>query len=174
MDMRRLRVGEWILAVSGVATIASLWLPWWRLPDSAGPAADPTGWQVLSAIDVLVALLGLLALVSVAVVASARATGPGLAAEVLLTPYAIATAVVVGIRLLDVPAELEAPPGIAGATSLAVGAWLCLAGCAGVLVGALVGMRDERLSRPGQPTDQTGVPVSEPRRVETLSPPPRA
>jgi hypothetical protein len=35
-------------------------------------------------------------------------------------------------------------------------------------------MRDERLSKPGRPTDQTGAPVSEPIAVETLPGPPPA
>ena len=46
MDLRRLRVGEWLAAVSGLALLASLFLPWY------GPGSV-TGWEALSAIDVL-------------------------------------------------------------------------------------------------------------------------
>lgn len=173
MDLRRLRVGEWLLAVAGTAAIASPWLPWWRLPASAGPAADPTGWEVLTAVDVLLALLGVFALVAWALVAVGRAPGPGLAAEVLLLPYALVVTIVCAIRLLDVPSELEPLPGIAGGASLAFGAWVGLAAAAGSVAASLVAIRDERLSRPGRPTDATGAPLSEPLAVETLPPPPR-
>jgi hypothetical protein len=53
----------------------------------------------------------------------------------------------------------------------AAGAWLGLAGVAGIVVGGLVAMRDERRSPAGRHTDLSGVPVEEPREVETLPAP---
>src|SRR5688572_20013404 len=47
MDLRRLRAGEWIAAVSGAAVLASLFLPWYD-----DGAADLSGWEALGAIDV--------------------------------------------------------------------------------------------------------------------------
>jgi hypothetical protein len=43
-----------------------------------------------------------------------------------------------------------------------IGQWVGLAGSIGLFVGALVAMRDERLSGPGGSTDATGRPAPPP------------
>lgn len=187
MDLRRLRAGEWIAAASGAALVASLWLPWWKVPVPAGPGGGrPTGsafrvadvevgaWEALSVADVLLALLGVLAIGLLVLTASARAAAPGVAADALLAPFALAMTVVCALRLLDPPDDFGLSARFAAEPATAYGAWIALAATAGVLVGALVAMRDERLSRPGRPTDQTGVPVAEPPPVEKLPGPPAA
>ncbi|HEX2070409.1 MAG TPA: hypothetical protein VHF90_02025 [Thermoleophilaceae bacterium] len=182
MNLQRLRAGEWVLGVSGALLLISLFLPWWGLegdwidlgPGGPVEGADQgpgvvttwTAWQVLSVADVLLALLGLLALVVWAIVARASAAGPGITGEALLTPFAIAMAIVVAVQVLGTPGALEAPPPFD--PTVEYGAWLGLLSSLGVLVGLLVGMRDERLSRPGELTDQTGAPASAPVAVETL------
>jgi hypothetical protein len=150
MDLRRLRVGERIAATSGVVLIVSLFLPW---------SDALSGWQAFSAFDVVLALLGAAALVIVWIVATARAAGPGVAAEALLTPFALVIAIVGLFKITDYDGY---------------GAWIGLAATVGVLVGVLVGMRDERLSKPGRLTDQTGRPVERDVEVETLPAPPPA
>ncbi len=194
MNPQRLRVGEWILASSGAVLVVSLFLPWWSLAGnwsgigpagpiegayfersvgSGSPTTDWSAWEVFSAADVLFALLGILAIVACLVVARASAPGPGVAAEALLTPFALAMTVVALVQVLGAPASLELPPPLPG-PGTEYGAWIGLASTIGVLIGALVAMRDERLSQPGRLTDSTGVPVDAPLAVETLSPPPPA
>jgi hypothetical protein len=189
MSLQRLRIGEWVLGVSGAVLLISLFLPWWGLEGEwiglgpGGPIEGPdhgegvvttwTAWQVLSVADILLALLAVLALVVWVLVARWSAPGLGLAGEALLTPLALAMAIVVLVQLLGTPGSLEVPPPIRDPT-VEWGAWLGLLSTFGILAGLLVGMRDERLSRPGQPTDQTGAPVSEPIAVETLPGPPPA
>lgn len=191
MDPRRLRIGEWIVGASGAVLLVSLFLPWWGLEGRwidlgpGGPIEGPldettvtatttwTAWQIFSVADLLLLLLGALALVAVAIVARAPAPGPGIAAEALLTPLAIVMLVVVLIQVLGTPNALEVAPPIADPT-LQVGAWLGLASTFALVVGLLAAMRDERLSRPGEPTDQTGVPLTRPLNVETLPAPPGA
>jgi hypothetical protein len=51
------------------------------------------------------------------------------------------------------------------------GLWVALGASVGVAAGSLLAMRDERLTRGGRHTDLTGVPVAQPKEVETLSPP---
>jgi hypothetical protein len=189
MKRERLRVGEWILGVSGTLLPISLFLPWWGLEGSwidLGPGGPVEGvdqggevvttwtaWQVFSVADLLLFLLGALALIVCAIVARAGAAGPGITAEALLTPLAIAMAIVVLVQVLGTPGTLEVPTPIRE-PSVEAGAWLGLLSTFGVLFGLLVGMRDERLSEPGHLTDQTGMPVAEPVAVETLpGPPPR-
>lgn len=151
MDLRRLRVGEWILAISGLALLVSLFLPW--------SDADRTGWESLSVLDVLLMILGLAALAIWLITAIAKTTAPGLASQSLLVPFALVMAVVALFQL----GEFDR-----------VGAYVAIAAVLGVLVGDLMAMRDERLSKPGRPTDQTGVPVSAPLAVEKLPGPPSA
>jgi hypothetical protein len=187
MNLQRLRIGEWIFGVSAAVLLISLFLPWWGLEGDwiglgpGGPVEGPdqgagvvttwSAWQVFSVADVLLALLALLALVVWVLVARWSAPGLGLAGEVLLTPLAIVLAVVVLVQVLGTPGSLEAPPTFDA--TVEYGAWLGLLSTGGILFGLLVGMRDERLSRPGELTDQTGAPVSEPVAVETLPGPPR-
>jgi hypothetical protein len=191
MDLRRLRVGEWIFGVSGALLPISLFLPWWGLEGNwiglgpGGPieggviersdtvTTNFTAWQVFSVADILFALLGLLALLVFVIVARSKAPGPGLAGEVLLTPFAIVVAIVAIVQIGGTPGALELPPPLPD-PSIEIGGWLGLAASFGVLLGLLAAMRDERLSKPGEPTDQAGVPVAEPVAVETLPPPPPA
>jgi hypothetical protein len=192
MEVRRLRVGEWITAVAGGALLVSLFLPWWSLPGAwgaigpAGPmeagdlvdsgpllsgVTDWTAWQVLSVADVLLALLGVLAIVAVLIVARVPAPGPGAAAEALLLPLALVMAVVALVQVLGTPGDLELPRPLPDPT-VEYGAWIGLAAALALPVGLLVAMRDERLSRPGELTDSSGLPASAPVHVETLPGPP--
>ncbi len=189
MDLRRLRVGEWIAGISGVVLLVSLFVPWWSLPGNwayigpAGPAegayfnrADDevtkwSAWEVLSVADLLLFVVAILAIVTVLVVARASAAGPGVAAQALVAPLAAVAAIVALVQVLGTPSSLDLPRPLPRATT-EPGAWLGLAATFGVLVGLLVGMRDERLSSAGAPTDATGVPVSAPPPVETLPGPP--
>lgn len=188
MDLRRLRVGEWIFGVSAVALLVSLFLPWWGLKgdwidlgpggpveggfsDSATAETTWTAWQVFSVADLLLALLAVLALVVWAIVARATAAGPGVAGETLLLPLAVVAAIVALVQVLGTPGVLEVAPPIPDPTT-EYGAWLGLLATLGVLGGLLVAMRDERLSRPGRPTDATGVPVDRPIQPERLPAPP--
>ena len=190
MNLRRLRVGEWIFGVSAAVLLVSLFLPWWGLKgdwidlgpggpveggfaESLDEVTTWTAWQIFSVADLLLALLGVLAIVVWAIVARATAAGPGVAGETLLAPLAVVAAIVVLVQVLSTPDTLEAAPPIPDPTT-EYGAWLGLAATLGVLVGLLVAMRDERLSRPCQPTDATGVPVAEPIEAERLPAPPPA
>ncbi|HYI98063.1 MAG TPA: hypothetical protein VEX36_00065 [Thermoleophilaceae bacterium] len=187
MNLQRLRVGEWIFGVSGVVLLVSLFLPWFGLEgewidlgpggpvegfnDSAGAVTTWSAWQVFSVADLLLALLAVLALVVWTIVARATAAGPGIAGEALLVPLAVVAAIVALVQVLSTPNAVEAAPPIPDPTT-EYGAWLGLLATLGILVGLLVAMRDERLSRAGRLTDATGVPVAAPPYVERLPAPP--
>lgn len=155
MDLRRLRAGEWIAAAFGVVLAVSLWLPWSER--SGGATVD--GWGALAVVDVLLAALAAGAVAAWGITAIAKAPGPGIMAEALLTPFALAMTVVAVVEIFRFDGA---------------GAAVALVATLGVLAGTLVALRDERLSRPGRATDQTGAPVDEPPRVETLPGPPPA
>lgn len=138
MDLRRLRAGEWIFGVAGLALAASLFAPWYRAGGDGISA-----WRAFAAVDVVAAITAAAAIGVAAVVAGQRSQAPGIAAEGLLTILAAVALVVVLVRFLDTPGRLE---GLDAAR--AWGAWLGLAAVFAILVGALAGMRDERLGDP--------------------------
>ena len=149
-------MGEWLVGVSGVVLFVSLFLPWFD---------QQSGWESFTVTDVIVAVVAAGALALLAVTARFPSASPAVAYEALLTLVGTATFVIVAIRLLSPPGDV---------VDRGAGAWLGLLACAGVVATSLIAMRDERLSRPGRPTDSTGVPVSGPREVETLPAPPAA
>ncbi len=163
MDRRRLRAGEWIAAASGALLVVSLFLPWYEVGDAGVSAFDAYG-----VVDALLLLVGLLGVGLLLVTAMQRTAAVGVASDALLTVVAGIVVIVAAIRVVQVPSELDA----AGADRTAY-AWIGLAAALGVLVGAVIAMRDERLSKPGELTDAAGLPVAAPPEIETIPAPPR-
>jgi uncharacterized membrane-anchored protein len=158
MDLRRLRSGELIAGASGLVLWVALFLPWY-----ADEAGSRTGWQSLGALDVVLAVVGLAALAIPVLTAFYRAPAVPLAHECLTVLAGGLALLLVLIRVLNMPDWADGrEPGL----------WVALAATFGVMAGALVAMRDERLTREGRHTDLTGVPVAEQREVETLPRPP--
>jgi hypothetical protein len=148
MDVRRLRAGELLLTVSAVALFGSLFLDW---------RTGASGWQAFAVADLLLAAASLFALVCVILTASQPTPAVSISAESLCVLVGIAASVVALVKALGDDA--------------AGGAYVGLAAALGVLVTAIVAIRDERLSPSGRHTDMTGRPVSAPPEVEVLPPP---
>ena len=157
MDLRRLRVGEWLVGLFGLVLLVALFLPWYA--DAAG---SRTGWQSLGALDVVLAVVALSALAIPVVTAIERVPAVPLAHESLTTLVGTLAVVLVLIRVLNMPDW---------ATGREWGLWVALAATVGVTASGMLAMRDERLTRAGKHTDLTGVPVPHQREVETLPPP---
>ncbi len=161
MDLRRLRIGEWLMAATGVALFAVLFLDWYG---PAGGAPGLSAWEALTVFDLLLALLAVAAVATVPLVAVARTAAPGVAYEALVLLGGIVAVVLCVVRLVDVPRD---------GLSLEAGAWIGLAVVIGLCASCLVAMRDERRSTPDRLTDATGVPVQAAPAPEQL-PAPRA
>ncbi len=180
MDLRRLRAGEWITAGSGALLAVSLFLPWYTLevPRHEGRKIPGTltfsAWEAFSIIDVLLLVLATLAIGLLILTAVQPTAAMGIAADAMLTILAGIVAIVTVIRMLDIPDSLQAPDRFGIETGRAPFAWIGLAAVFGVLLGALIAMRDERLSKPGRRTDATGVPTGPPPAIQTFPAPPRA
>jgi hypothetical protein len=157
MDLRRLRAGEWIAGGSGLVLLVALFLPWYS--DDGG---SRTGWQSLGALDVVLAVVALAALAIPVVTAVQRVPAVPLALQSLTTLVGLLAVLLVLIRVLNMPDW---------AVEREWGLWVALAALLGIVTGALIAMRDERLSGGGRHTDLTGVPVEAPREIETLHPP---
>lgn len=157
MDLRRLRAGEWIAGVGGLVLLVALFLPWYS--DDGG---SRTGWQSLGALDIVLAAVALAALAIPLVTAMQRVPAVSLAHESLTTLVGLLAVVLVLIRVLNMPDW---------ATEREWGLWVALVATLGIVVGGLIAMRDERLSRGGRQTDLTGVPVSAQPEIERLPAP---
>jgi hypothetical protein len=152
MDLRRLRGGELVAGAAGLLLLVSLFLDWY---DSG------SAWESLAVVDVILALIALSALAIPFVTAAYRVPALPLAHQSL-------TALVGTLALLLVIGRVVSLPGDASDREL--GLWLGLAATIGVVAGSFLAMRDER--RPeGRHTDLTGVPVAQPREIETLPAP---
>jgi hypothetical protein len=118
-----MRKAEPIAGLGGLILLASLFLPW---------NAHETGWQAMSVIDVVLALLALLALAvpvtSVATQGPAKAIGTALLASAFVWP----AIVLVAVKLLSDSGS---------------GAWLALAGSIVAWAGSWFSLKDE--STPG-------------------------
>jgi hypothetical protein len=183
MDLRRLRAGEWIAGVSGLVLLVALFLPWYEIQEGIvfGPPgrldARASAWDAFTVLDVLLAL-GALAAIAVVIVTATHATpAVPLAMQSLLTLFSLLLLVLVVFRLLDSP-DVSFVEGSGGVVreqvedvSRQAGSWLGLAATLGIVVGDLIAMRDERLTREERHTDLTGVPVAAQREIETLPPP---
>lgn len=162
MDLRRLRVGEGIAGLSGLVLAVVLFLPWY----DAG-AATVSAWEAYAVVDVLLAIAAVLGIGLLVLTATHPSVSITIAADALITIVATVIALVVVVRVLNLPGGVESAPD-AGRAAFA---WLGLVATVGVAVGAAVAMRDERPSKPGHPTDATGVPVAAPAEIERLPAP---
>jgi peptidoglycan/LPS O-acetylase OafA/YrhL len=132
MDLRRLRAGEWLAAMSGIALLASLFLPWYE-PESV------SGWEALTAIDVLLAFVAASGVLLAIVTANQRVPAVPVALSALIALFGALGAILVLIRVLDLPDWADGREWAL---------WLGLAGAVGIVAGAVLAMRDE--VRPGE------------------------
>jgi hypothetical protein len=149
MDLRRVRLGEWVAAASGVALLVSLFLPWYRPEVCIARYAEVlrgetdcqtfTGWESLAAIDVLLALVAASGVLLAVVTAAQKVPAVPIALSALVTIAGMFGVLLVLFRLADLPD---------GATGREGGLWLGLAGAAGIVAGGFMAMRDEM--RPGE------------------------
>jgi len=133
-----MRPAEVLAGIAGLLLAVSLFLPWFEF---GGVRED--AWTALTVSEVPAALAALGALTLVAVTVTQRSPAVPLSVAVLTATLAFVALVLVAVRA-------GAPP--AGASARCYGLWLGLAGSAGVLVAAMLSLRDERPS--------WGVPVT--------------
>jgi hypothetical protein len=158
MDLRRLRAGEWITAISGIALLVSLFMPWYGADD----APADSGFASLAVLDVVLALIAAAAVALLLITAVQRLPAVPVAFSVFVCLGGLLALVLVLIRVVDLPGDASAREW---------GLWLGLAGALGIAVGSLVAMRDERPTRPGRTTDLSGAPAPPPAEIETIPAP---
>jgi hypothetical protein len=170
VDLRRLRIEEWLTGIAGAVLFIALFLPWYR---SQVTGARYTAWQAFGSLDVVLAFVALLAIV-VALVTAAHPTaavpmaGASLLALVGLPATALAISRVVTPPSLGPPVEtLSGAPTrhVAHGVALEYGVWIGLGGVVIATVAALLSMRDERFP--------DAIREATPLDIEKLPAPPR-
>ncbi len=121
---------EPVAGLGGLLLLISLFLPWY------GPG-NVSGWQALTVIDILLALLALLAIAVPAVSVATRGPAKAVGTEVLASAFGWLAVLLVAIRLVFPPDDL----------SLRYGVWLALVGALIAWIGSWMSLRDE--STPG-------------------------
>ena len=127
-------MGEWLAAASGVALLVSLFLPWYEIA-SGGPGST-TGWESLSAIDILLACVAASAVLLAIVTATQAVPAVPIAVSALVSLAGLFALILVVLRVLDIPDW---------ASGREWGIWLGLAGAVGIIAGAMLAMREETL-----------------------------
>jgi hypothetical protein len=153
MDLRRLRTGELITGASGLVLLVALFLAWY---------GDLSGWEAFTVLDLILALLALAALSVPIVTAGHRVPALPLALQSLTALFGMLCLLLVLFRVLNLPGDAHGREW---------GLWVALAAVLGIVGGALIAMRDERRSPAGRHTDASGVPIAEPREIETIPAP---
>jgi multisubunit Na+/H+ antiporter MnhB subunit len=125
-----------------VALLVSLFLPWYE-PDSL------TAWQSLAAIDVLLAFVAAAGVLLAIATATQGVPAVPIALSALVLLAGLFGVLLLLFRVLDLP---DAASGREWAL------WLGLAGAIGIVVGAAMAMRDERVVDPA-PVEVESLPA---------------
>jgi hypothetical protein len=146
---------DWAVGLCGVALIVSLWLPWYHVPASPATAHLPNGWtgyvplgssasfdawQSMAVNDVILLIIGALAIAFVVATATQSSGAIPIASVVFVALGGILASVLTLVRLIW-------PPDIGpGPTDRAPGVWIAAAAAIGLAVTGWLSMRDERRS----------------------------
>jgi hypothetical protein len=158
MDLRKVRNGDWIALVSGVALIVSLFLPWY----GAG-GETVSGWAELSVIDVILFLCALFGVAQWFFVAQQSTPAFPLAIAGLGAWAGVTAILLTLIRLVDAPAD---------GLGVEYGVFVALAASVGLFTGAWRHLGDERIRMPdGRWSRPAGGDIGAGVEVKTLRPP---
>jgi hypothetical protein len=182
MDFNRVRTGELIAGISGVALFIIMFLAWFSAPATEvlpgiefdvgeAPGVDDSlsAWQAFDFIDIVL-LLAVIAGVGLAVVAAAQSNVQlPVAASAITAGLGILGTLLVLYRIIDPPSELDRSYGL----------FLGLIAVAGVALGGWMSMQEEGTTFGGE-ADRFGraaggeppPPPSEPPPPPPSEPPP--
>jgi len=180
VDLRRLRAGEVIAGLSGLVLVVALLLPWYTQDVATSFAGSldldsQNAFEALAIADLVLLVIGLAAVGLAITTAAEKTVAVPIAYASLLSIAGIVAIVLVVTHLGTTPdpaQNVEPEVRRAVETGPAFGIYLALFAALGVFAGSLLAMRDERLSKPGRPTDPTGRPVASVPEVERVSAPP--
>jgi hypothetical protein len=178
VDLRRLRYGEWIAGISGVVLLVALFLDWYKLRDTAGAKivgdVSANAWDAFTVVDVFLAAAALFGIALAAGAATQRSAAVPQAIGALTVPVAFIAAILVVIRLIDLPdwgSVLQDGSGAYLNSSLGgpevarePGLYIGVVATLGVLIGAWRSIGDQRFPKGASPhVEVTPLPAPKPR-----------
>lgn len=178
MDLRRLRKGELVAAAGGVLLVIALLVPWYSYDVATSFGAAPelasrNGFSAMAIADLVLLTLALAA-VGLAVVTALEKTVAVPVAYASLLCLASVIGLVFALTHLGSgpPPSQPVPAETSVKATKSAGPYLTLLAVLVVFVGALLAMRDERLSKRSRPTDGTGRPIGARPEIERRPAPP--
>src|SRR3954447_8540194 len=112
MDLRRVRVWEWLTGLAGAVLLVSLFLDWY------GPVS---GWQAFTVVDVFLALAGVSGVALVVLAATQRTAAVPQAWTAFIMVFALVAMILALLRLIDPPVSgLDREAGVWLGTAAAV------------------------------------------------------
>jgi hypothetical protein len=154
MDFARLRFGDWVMGIGGVAVLLVMFVDWYELPEiilgnqSAGIIGF-SAWEAFAVNDVILAVAAVMAITAAVLTAIQPTAAVPLALASLTTVVSILALVLVTIRVIWPP---DVTDGVFE-TGRTTGAWLGLIATALLTAGCLASIRDERLPEPENPVE---------------------
>jgi len=149
MNVNRPRTGELVAAVSGIALLVVMFLDWYRAGGGAGVAPPGlSAWQAFGLLDVILALIAVLAIAPAVLSATRRSPALPIAASVIGAALAIAAVLAVFYRILDQPGPNEL-------VEARVGAFLGFVSVLGIAAGSWSAMSHD--DAPSSPRDLAAV-----------------
>jgi hypothetical protein len=146
MDLSRVRRGEMIAALSGIALIIIMFFNWWGSPTAAVNGLDIPGleveqltfnaWQAHGLNDIIWLLTALAAIGFGLLSATQTRMDLPVAASAIVTALGILSLLLIVIRLIDPPGELSREFGV----------WLGLIAILGITYGGWTAMQEEGTS----------------------------
>ena len=161
MDLRRLRFGDWVMGVGGLALLAVMFVEWFEpaiehpsggffIYWDGGGDGQLNAWQSFAVNDVLLAIAAGLAIAAFVLTALQPTAAVPLALASLATLFSVLGLVLVTLRIVWPP---DIGTGDSFETARMAGAWLGLVATALLTGGCLASIRDQRLPRPQHPVE---------------------
>lgn len=147
-DPHRVRDTDWAVGVLGAILLGSMFMPWFGVTGSGAPAGlTADAWQAFAAIDVFVAIAGLMAISLVVFTALHRTAAVPQALSTLTTVMAGVATILILVRALDLPgvgSVSAAAAASAAHVTREFGLWIGLAASLALVVASWRSMTDER------------------------------
>jgi hypothetical protein len=158
MDLARLRFGDWVMGLGGLAVLIVMFLDWYEVPtvvllsdvESTAGVTGLNAWESFAVNDVILALAAVMAITAVVLTATQPTAAVPLALSSLTTLAAIVALVLVTFRVIWPP---DVDTGDVVDTARTTGAWLGLVATSVLAAGCLASIRDERVPRPDNPVE---------------------
>jgi hypothetical protein len=172
VELKRLRQGDLVAGIGGVALLATMFLSWYSAGGSATfqgqdieVSLDFNAWQAFSVTDLILALTALSGIALAVLTASRRSPALPVAASVITSTLGALATLLVFYRILNQPGPNEF-------LEVKLGAFLGFLSVLAVAVGGYLAVRDEEGEEAPMPTDVRPTPPAEGPAEPT--PPPEA